>query len=192
MSDYQNLPEDLPRPLDDGAADHLAGSPMPSVTLTTTSGQQLDLAALGGHRTVIYFYPMTGRPGVDLPAGWDEIPGARGCTPESCGFRDHFAELEAAGAGAIYGLSSQHTDYQREVVERLELPFQLLSDPSLELAAALRLPTFEVDGKTLYKRLTMIVNDGVIERVCYPIFPPNEHAGQLLDWFRATTSDAGS
>jgi peroxiredoxin len=192
VSDYQRLPDDLPQPLDDGAADHLAGARMPSVTLPMTDGERLDLAALGSGRTVIYLYPMTGRPGVDLPAGWDEIPGARGCTPESCGFRDHFAELGDAGATAVYGLSSQHTDYQREVADRLELPFRLLSDPELELAAALRLPTFEVDGKALYKRLTLVVNDGVIEKAFYPIFPPNEHAEQVLAWLRSTKLDVGS
>lgn len=189
LPDFQHLPVDLPRPVDDGAAAHLRGTRLPALTFTTTDGELLELAALGAGRTVIYIYPMTGRPGVDLPVGWDEIPGARGCTPESCGFRDHYAELRAAGAAAVYGLSSQHTDYQREVVERLELPFPLLSDPELALAAALRLPTFDVEGTTLYKRLTLIAEHGVIEHAFYPIFPPNEHAGQVLDWLRATTGD---
>lgn len=121
-----------------------------------------------------------------MPDGWDAIPGARGCTPEACGFRDHHADLVEAGAAGVFGLSSQDTDYQREAVRRLRLPFQLLADPALRLAGSLGLPTFEVAGMTLYRRLTMIVRDGVIERVFYPVFPPDEHAEQVLAWFRAT------
>lgn len=185
MSDYTTLPDDLPQPVDDGAADHLPGTAMPAVTLPATSGEQVDLADLGPGRTVLYVYPMTGRPDVALPAGWDEIPGARGCTPESCGFRDHYADLRAAGAAAVYGISSQDTGYQREAVERLGLPFAMLSDEHLRLAATLRLPTFEADGMTLYKRITLIVAEGRIEHVFYPVFPPHEHAAQVLDWLRA-------
>jgi peroxiredoxin len=128
---------------------------------------------------------MTGRPGADLPTGWDEIPGARGCTPETCGFRDHYQDLAAAGAQAVYGLSSQDTDYQREAVDRLRLPFAMISDEDLRVADALRLPTFEADGMTLYKRITLIVRDGTIEHVFYPVFPPGEHAERVLDWLRA-------
>jgi len=122
---------------------------------------------------------------VDLPEGWDDIPGARGCTPESCAFRNLHAELLAAGAAQVFGLSSQSSEYQREAVDRLHLPFAMLSDEPLALAGALRLPTFTVDGMTLYRRLTMVITDGVIEHVFYPIFPPDQHAQEVLDWLRA-------
>jgi peroxiredoxin len=176
MADYLELPADLPVPEDDRAAEHLPGRAMPQLTLGTTDA---------GTVTVLYLYPMTGRPGVALPEGWDEIPGARGCTPESCGFRDHHAELREAGAQAVYGLSSQSTEYQREAARRLALPFALVSDPGLALGQALALPTFVVDGERLYRRLTMIVTDGVIEHVFYPVFPPDLHASQVLAWLRA-------
>ena len=179
------LPPGLPVPEDDGAADHLPGRPMPALTLPATDGSQVQLAALGAGRTVIYLYPMTGRPGVDLPAGWDDIPGARGCTPESCGFRDLMADLAGAGAARVFGLSSQSTGYQREAVSRLHLPFSMLSDERLALAGALGLPTFQAGGMTLYRRLTMIITDGVIEHVFHPIFPPDQHAQEVLDWLRA-------
>jgi peroxiredoxin len=178
------LPDDLPVPVDDGAADHLTGASMPELSLTATDGRTVELAALGAGPTIVYAYPMTGRPGVDLPDGWDEIPGARGCTPESCAFRDHFADLRAAGADAVYGLSSQDTDYQREAVERLNLPFPMLSDPALKLARALGLPTFETAGMELYQRLTLVVADGRIVHVFYPVFPPDGHAAQVLAWLR--------
>jgi peroxiredoxin/DNA-binding transcriptional MerR regulator len=184
MTDYSNLPAGLPVPEDDGAAAHLPGTKVPQLELQATGGATIRLDALGTGRTVIYVYPLTGRPGTDLPDGWDSIPGARGCTPEACGFRDHYQDLLAAGAVAVFGLSSQDTDYQREVVERLHLPFQMLSDPARNLAAALDLPTFETSGLTLYKRLTMIIRDGLIEHLFYPIFPPNEHADQVLAWLR--------
>jgi peroxiredoxin len=143
------------------------------------------LDELGAGRTVLYLYPMTGRPDVDLPAGWDGIPGARGCTPEACDFRDHHADLLAAGATGVFGISSQDTDYQREVVERLRLPFAMLSDPQLSLAENLGLPTFGVGDLTLFKRITLIASDGVIEHVFYPVFPPDRHAQQVLTWLRA-------
>ncbi len=183
--DLLRLPEDLPVPVDDGAASHLPGRAMPALSLPATDGRQVALDALGGGRTVVYTYPMTGRPGVDLPEGWDDIPGARGCTPESCGFRDLHAELLAAGAARVCGLSSQSSEYQREAVERLHLPFAMLSDEHLALAGALGLPTFTVAGMTLYRRLTMIISDEVIEHVFYPIFPPNQHAQEVLDWLHA-------
>jgi peroxiredoxin len=185
MTDYTTLPSDLPRPADDGAADHLAGAPMPSLLLTATDGSAVELGSLSG-RTVIYVYPMTGVPGVDQPEGWDLIPGARGCTAEACDFRDHFAELRAAGASAVFGLSSQATDYQREAVERLHLPFGMLADPELRLADILRLPTFEAGGMRLYKRLTLIMRDGVIEHAFYPVFPPNEHAAAVVAWLESS------
>ncbi|MFF7971265.1 MerR family transcriptional regulator [Streptomyces sp. NPDC007905] len=183
--DYLTLPADLPAPEADGAADHLPGTKAPGIALFDTAGRAVRLDALGPRRTVIYVYPLTGRPGTDLPEGWSSIPGARGCTAEACGFRDHFQELLEAGAGRVFGLSSQDTDYQSEVVERLGLPFDMLSDPVLGLADALGLPTFEAGGMRLFKRLTLIVRDGVIEHVFHPVFPPNEHAGQVLDWLRA-------
>ncbi|WP_058043505.1 MerR family transcriptional regulator [Streptomyces roseifaciens] len=184
MNDYLSLPADLPVPEDDGAAGHLPGMKAPSMAFAGTAGETIRIDALGAGRTVIYIYPLTGRPGTDLPEGWDSTPGARGCTPESCGFRDHYQDLLAAGAADVFGLSSQDTEYQREVVERLRLPFQMLSDPALDLARTLRLPTFEISGMTLYRRLTLIIRDGVIEHVFHPVFPPNEHAEQVLTWLR--------
>jgi peroxiredoxin len=179
------LPGDLPVPEDDGAARHLPGQRMPDITLPRSDGGEARLSALGGGTTVIYLYPRTGRPGAALPGGWDMIPGARGCTPESCGFRDHHRELLAAGAARVYGMSSQPPDYQREAAERLHLPFPMLSDSALAVAAALGLPTFTVEGVTLYKRLTLIVTGDVIEHVFYPVFPPDRHAQEVLDWFGA-------
>ena len=174
------LPENLPVPTDDGAANHLPGMRLPPVPLISTAGDSVDLAALPG-RTVVYCYPMTGRPGSDLPPGWDEIPGARGCTPQSCSFRDHHAELRALGA-RVFGMSTQDTDYQREAAVRLHLPFALLSDAELAFAGALDLPTFEVDGMVLLKRLTLIIEDGRIEKVFYPVFPPDKSAEEVVGW----------
>ncbi|MFD0065711.1 redoxin family protein [Streptomyces sp. NPDC056690] len=182
MTEYTSVPADLPVPEDDGAAVHLPGTKVPHLELQDTDGTTVRLDALGAGRTVIYIYPLTGRPGTDLPDGWDSIPGARGCTPEACAFRDHYQDLLAAGAEGVFGLSSQETDYQREVLERLHLPFQMLSDPAHSLAQELCLPTFETSGLTLYKRLTLIIRDGVVEHVFYPIFPPHEHADQVLSW----------
>ncbi|MFJ8031609.1 MULTISPECIES: MerR family transcriptional regulator [unclassified Streptomyces] len=179
------LPADLPAPEDDGAADHLPGTKAPAIALTDTAGRGVRLDELGPRRTVIYVYPLTGRPGVDLPEGWNSIPGARGCTTEACDFRDHFQDLLEAGAGRVYGLSSQDTGYQNEVVDRLRLPFGMLSDPDFALAGALGLPTFEASGTRLYRRLTLVLRDDRIEHVFHPVFPPNEHAGQVLDWLRA-------
>jgi peroxiredoxin len=193
VSDYQQLPSNLPAPRDDGAADHLPGAAMPSLVLGDTAGNEVSLDRLGPARTVLYVYPLSGRPGVDLPEGWDAIPGARGCTPEACGFRDHHADLRAAGASAVYGLSSQSTDYQAELADRLGLPFSILSDPDLELAEALDLPTFEAGGERLFSRLTLIVTDGRIEHAFYPIFPPDRHAAEVLEWLRghATSGTPG-
>jgi peroxiredoxin len=157
--------------------------------LPTTARASVDLAGLGPGRTVIYLYPLTGRPEVDLPAGWDEIPGARGCSTEACDFRDHFDDLKVAGVSGVYGMSSQDTDYQAEVVERLALPFGMISDPTLSLADALDLPTFAAPGHArLYARLTLVVRDGTIEHVFYPIFPPNTHAQQVLAWLRESAT----
>ena len=188
MTDFTQLPADLPVPEDDGAADHLPGRPVPDVTLAATSGEAVALGELGPGRTIIYIYPMTGRPDVALPDGWDDIPGARGCTTEACDFRDHHAELVFAGASGVFGLSSQDTEYQREMVERLRLPFAVLSDTDLVLAELLELPTFQAAGTTLYKRITLVIRDDAIEHVFYPIFPPNEHAREVLQWLRDTPS----
>jgi peroxiredoxin len=190
MSTYDTLPADLPEPVDDGAAAHLPGTVLPALQLPRTDGGTQDLGDLGGGRTVLYVYPRTGVPGEPLPTGWNDIPGARGCTPESCGFRDHFTELRSTGVSAVFGLSSQDTEYQREVAERLQLPFPLLSDPEHQLAAALQLPTFEVDGMRLYRRLTLVVAAGHIEHVFYPIFPPDTHAEHVLTWLLQNGSSA--
>jgi len=184
VTSYFELPPDLPVPVDDGGADHLPGLRMPALRLPATTGEPVDVGAAGDPRVVLYVYPRTGVPGEPLPTGWDAIPGARGCTPESCGFRDHHAELRAARA-AVYGLSAQTTAEQREAAGRLGLPFPLLSDSGLQLAAELRLPTFAVDGMTLYRRITLVLRDGRIEHVFYPIFPPDTHAAEVLDWLRA-------
>jgi peroxiredoxin len=177
------LPDNLPIPVDDGACDHLAGLALPSVPLLATSGKMVDLSQLNG-RTVVYAYPRTGRPDQDVPPGWNQIPGARGCTPQSCAFCDHHAELQALGA-SVFGLSTQDTDYQREAVDRLHLPFDLLSDADLALTNALRLPTFRVGDWTLIKRLTLIVCDGKIAHVFYPVFPPDQNAANVIAWLQA-------
>jgi peroxiredoxin len=174
------LPSDLPVPTDDGAADHLRGMRLPPVPLDSTAGETVDLSTLPG-RTVVYCYPMTGRPGDDLPRGWDVIPGARGCTPQSCSFRDHHAELQALGS-RVFGLSTQDTEYQSEAAGRLRLPFALLSDAELAFAGALGLPTFEVEGMVLLKRLTLVIDDGRIEKVFYPVFPPDKSAEEVVGW----------
>lgn len=179
-SNPYGLPDNLPAPEDDGGSDHLPGMGLPAVPLRSTAGRTVDIAGLPG-RTVVYCYPMTGRPDRQLPAGWDEIPGARGCTPQSCAFRDHHQELRAYVA-EVFGVSTQDTAYQREAVERLHLPFELLSDAELRFARALRLPTFAVDGMTLLKRLTLIVADGVVVKVFYPVFPPHKNAEEVLAW----------
>lgn len=180
--DVDKLPGGLPVPEDDGAADHLPGARLPSVPLRSTAGGAVNLSTLPG-RTVVYCYPLTGRPDRGLPQGWDEIPGARGCTPQSCAFRDHHGELQSFGA-RVYGLSTQDTEYQRETAERLHLPFELLSDEDLALARALLLPTFEVEDMILLKRLTFVAKDGQIEKVFYPVFPPNKNAREVVEWLK--------
>jgi peroxiredoxin len=180
MPDLYALPPDLPVPENDGAADHLEGARIPALALPSTLGGAVDLAAAAAGRAVFYCYPRTGRPGEPLPTGWDAIPGARGCTPEACAFRDHHAELAALGA-RVFGISTQTTEEQREFAERAHLPFPLLSDADLRLAHALRLPTFSVDGLTLHRRPTLIAEDGVIVKVFYPVFPPDTHAAEVMD-----------
>ncbi len=184
VTDVTRLPPGLPVPEDDGAADHLPGQPVPHLTLPATSGESVVLDRLGSGRAVLYVYPLTGRPDADLPEGWDNIPGARGCTTEACDFRDHYQDLRDAGASRVLGVSSQNTNYQRELVERLRLPVPMLSDPQLSLAEALGLPTFQAGGMTLFKRLTLVIRDAVIEHVFYPVFPPNEHAQQVEAWLK--------
>jgi peroxiredoxin len=177
------LPPDIPVPEDDGAARHLTGMKLPDLALPATSGGAVNLAQLGG-RTVLYIYPRTGVPGVDAPPGWDDIPGARGCTPQSCSFRDHFAELKGLGVGHLFGLSTQDTDYQREAAERLHLPFAILSDAKLAFTRALKLPTFTTSGMTLLKRMALVIDDGVISKVFYPVFPPDKNAAEVIAWLR--------
>lgn len=177
----------IPAPLDDGATRHLVGARMASVPLRATDGATVDLSALPG-LVVVYAYPRTGKPGVANPEGWDMIPGARGCTPQSCSFRDHFAELKALGVDHLFGLSTQDPDYQCEAAQRLHLPFALLSDEHLKLTRAMALPTFEASGieaggMTLLKRFTLVIDDGTVEHVFYPVFPPDRSASDVIDWF---------
>jgi peroxiredoxin len=178
-----DLPDDLPVPVDDGAADHLTGLALPDIALAATDGLRVNLSRLSG-RTIVYIYPRTGRPGQAMPTGWNGIPGARGCTPQSCSFRDHFDELWALGVRQLYGLSTQDSDYQREAVERLHLPFAILSDADFALQRALRLPTFAVDGMVLLKRMTLVIDDGTIGKVFYPVFPPDRSAAEVVAWLR--------
>jgi peroxiredoxin len=183
LHDPNVLPADLPVPQDDGAARHLIGMRLPSLPLEATDGSQVDLSKFPG-RTVVYIYPRTGVPGRSMPEGWNEIPGARGCTPQSCGFRDHFTELKRLGVARVFGLSTQDSAYQREAVERLHLPFAVLSDERLELTRALKLPTFEVAGMTLLKRMALVIDDAVITKVFYPVFPPDKNAEEVIAWLR--------
>jgi peroxiredoxin len=188
MTDFHDptvLPGHLPVPQDDGAARHLAGLRLPAVALPATDGSRVVLAELSG-RTVVYVYPRTGVPGQPLPAGWDDIPGARGCTPQSCSFRDHSAELERLGVASVFGLSTQETDYQREMAGRLHLPFPILSDAAFALTRALALPTFDVAGMTLLRRMVLVIDDGAITHVFYPVFPPDESAAEVVSWLRSS------
>jgi peroxiredoxin len=179
------LPLGIPVPQDDGAARHLAGTKLPDVALGATEGPPVNLSRLKG-RTVIYIYPRTGVPGVDPPDGWDQIPGARGCTPQSCSFRDHFGELKRLGVAQLYGLSTQDTAYQREAATRLHLPFAILSDETLVLTKALKLPTFSAAGMTLLKRMALVVDDGTITKVFYPVFPPDKNAEEVIAWLQVS------
>jgi peroxiredoxin len=180
----QALPADLPVPVDDGACRHLPGLPVPSIQLRSTHGRWVDLSAERTPRVVVYCYPRTGVPGQPLLPGWDAIPGARGCTPESCAFRDHHHDLKKLGA-EVFGFSTQTTEYQKEMAERLHLPFEVLSDVDLGFVRALRLPTFDIEGMTLVKRLTLVLARQHIEHVFYPVFPPDKHAVEVIDWLRS-------
>jgi peroxiredoxin len=179
------LPPGIPAPQDDGAARHLTGMKLPDLVLPATSGASVNLAKLEG-RTVVYIYPRTGVPGVDLPPGWNEIPGARGCTPQSCGFRDHFDELKRLGVAQLFGLSTQDTAYQQEAASRLHLPFAILSDEKLALTRALKLPIFVTSGMTLLKRMALVVDDGVIVKAFYPVFPPDKNAAEVVAWLQVS------
>ncbi len=175
----------IPAPTDDGGAAHLAGSVLPDIALAATDGARVSLSRITG-RSVVFVYPRTGRPGqIGLVDNWDQIPGARGCTPQSCAFRDLFAELLAAGAEHVFGLSTQDTAYQREAVERLHLPFPILSDEKLQLADAMRLPSMEIGGHILLKRMALVIDNGRVTQVFYPVFPPDRNAGDVLDWLKS-------
>jgi peroxiredoxin len=182
-ADYRSLPSSLPVPVDDGGANHLTGHAVPGVELPSTLGRTVDLVELARDRLVAYVYPRTGTPGQPSPAGWDGIPGARGCTPQSCAFRDSFAEFSSLGASVV-GVSAQDPAEQREFAERERIPFALLSDSDLRLATKLRLPTFEIEGMTLYRRLTFVAEAGTIVKVIYPVFPPDRNAAEVISWLR--------
>jgi peroxiredoxin len=177
-NNYNTLPAGLPIPLDDGLAVHLVGMGLPEVSLLSTNGQSF---SFNHEKIVIYIYPLTGQPGVTLPEGWDEIPGARGCTPQACDFSDHYQQFKDLNT-QVFGLSTQMSDYQLELKSRLHLPFDLLSDVDFKLKKTLNLPTFQAGELTLYKRLTIIAEQKIIKKVFYPVFPPNQHADQVLDW----------
>lgn len=182
MQARDHLPEDLPVPADDGACAHLPGQHLPVVSLPSSAGRQVDVSRLPGI-VVVYCYPMTGSPGVPLPANWNAIPGAAGCTPQACSFRDHHQEILHLGA-ELFGVSTQTTDYQHEAAQRLGLPFELLSDAELKFSTTLQLPTFQADGMTLIKRLTLVARDGVIEKVFFPVFPPDKNVDDVIRWLR--------
>ena len=182
MTNVYEIPPGLPIPQDDGSTDHLKGLRLPNVSLKATNGTTINFGDIFS-RLIIYCYPMTGQPNVALPDGWDQIPGARGCTPQSCSFRDHYRELQALGAGVV-GLSVQTTEYQKEMVDRLHLPFPVVSDSDYQFQKALNMPTFIAAGMALLKRVTLIANHGVIEAVHYPIFPSDSDAGWVIDYLK--------
>ena len=185
------LPPNIPIPQDDGAAAHLTGMTLPDLALPATqnaqSAAQVNLSKLKG-RAIVYIYPRTGVPGTDLPPGWNDIPGARGCTPQSCSFRDHFGELQRLGVAHLFGLSTQDTAYQQEAATRLHLPFAILSDGKLALTKALNLPTFTTSGMTLLKRMALVIDDGVITKTFYPVFPPDKNAEEVVVWLAAAAA----
>lgn len=183
MHDSADFPlsANLPCPVDDGASDHLQGLAVPSVLLPSTFGGLIDLSRLRAPRTVVYCYPMTGVPGKPLPEGWDNIPGARGCTPQARNFQEHYGEFLALAVD-IFGLSTQTSEYQGEMARRLHLPFEILSDAKLEFCGALRLPTFQVDGMRLLRRLTLVIRARRVEHAFYPVFPPDQSAEQVIQW----------
>ena len=179
---FSKLPKDLPVPLNDGACSHLWGKNLPNVVLISTAKKQVNLSQIK-NRVVFYCYPMTGQPGFKLPDGWDSIPGARGCTPQSCSFRNHYQELQTLNT-QVYGVSTQSSLVQQEAVERLHLPFELLSDTDFKLVTSLQLPTFEVENQRFIKRLTLIAEAGKIIKVFYPVFPPDKNAEDVINWLK--------
>ncbi len=189
MTQFNELPPNLPRPVDDGAAVHLMGMRLPSLSLRATNGKAVDLSKISG-LVAVYGYPMTGRPNVPLPDGWNDIPGARGCTPQTCGYRDNYAVLQDMGV-EVFGLSVQSTEYQQEMADRLHLPFQVLSDSDYQFTKVLNLPTFDVAGMTLLKRLTLIAKDAVIIAVHYPIFPSDSDASWVLNYLELVSRSKG-
>ena len=189
MTQLNELPSNLPRPEDDGAANHLVGMRLPSLLLQGTNGKAVDLSKIAG-LLVVYGYPMTGQPHVPLPEGWNDIPGARGCTPQTCGYRDHYDVFKDMGV-EVFGLSVQSTAYQQEMAARLHLTFQVLSDSRYQFTNALNLPTFDVAGMTLLKRLTLIVKDAVIIAVHYPIFPSDSDASWVLNYLELVSRSKG-
>ncbi len=182
MTNVYEIPPNLPIPENDGSTNHLRGLRLPNISLKATDGSTVSFGNIS-NRLVIYCYPMTGQPNVALPDGWDQIPGARGCTPQSCSFRDHYQELQALGAEVV-GLSVQTTEYQKEMVDRLHLPFPVVSDSDYQFQKALNMPTFMAAGMTLLKRVTLIANHGVIEAVHYPIFPSDSDPGWVIDYLK--------
>lgn len=180
------LPDNLPRPVDDGAGRHLPGKVLPSLSLPATNGSLVRLDQIAEGRWVLFVYPSTGKPGEAIAMGWNEIPGARGCSAEACSFRDNLAAFEQLGIEHVLALSADPTEYQEAAVTRFKLPYLMLSDPDFSLASAIGLPTFHALGRTFYKRLTLIVRGKVIEHVFYPIFPPDGHAAEVIDWLTAT------
>ena len=185
IQDFSKLPSNLPIPIDDGTGDRLLGKNLPNIVLNSTSNKPLNISSIKGS-LVLYCYPMTGQPGIKLPDGWDSIPGARGCTPQSCSFRDHHQELQVLNT-QVYGISTQKSLIQREAAARLHLPFELLSDADLKLTTALGLPTFEVESQKLIKRITLIAREGKIIKVFYPVFPPDENAQDVLKWLKRSS-----
>lgn len=182
MTNLNQLPANLPVPEDDGSTDHLKGMKLPNLSLNATTGVAINLSQIKD-KLVIYCYPMTGQPNVPLPEGWDEIPGARGCTPQSCSYRNHYQELKLLGAEVV-GLSVQSTGYQKEMADRLHLPFPIISDEDFAFQKALNIPTFSVAGITLLKRVTLIANDGVIEAVHFPIFPSDSDPAWVMEYLK--------
>jgi peroxiredoxin len=189
MSTAPELPADLRQPENDGACAHLPGTKAPDIALGSTEGIKVNLSELAG-RTIVYCYPRMGKPGQMIPESWNAIPGARGCTNQSCSFRDHFSELVAAGAEHLFGLSTQDVNDLREAADRLHLPFSLLSDEELKFANALNLPRFQYNGLTLIKRLTLVIDDGMVTHVLYPVFPPDRSAEQTLEWLRLNSASS--
>ncbi len=183
--DLYSLPRDIPAPVDDGAADHLLGMQVPPIRLLSTRGEWVDVSKQKARFVILFCYPRTGLPDQEPPKGWNQIPGARGCTPECVGFRNFYDKLREFDC-AVFGLSTQSTEYQKEMASRLDLPFAVLSDCNLALTTVLRFPTFVVDDQVLLKRLTLVIRQRTVHHVFYPVFPPDRHAEEVLDWLRAT------